>query len=103
MTEEELAALEALTEAATAGPWEWNDHDLHAVSVANDDPWDPASGQKIIVTDSGAYPPEKDDAAFIAAARTAVPALIAEVRRLRAVEAKYETLGDLLGRRVHLD
>lgn len=87
MTEDELAALEVLTEAATPGPWEWLDYDLHAVSVANDDPWDPAPGQKIIVTDGGAYPPENADATFIAATRTAVPALIAELRRLREVIA----------------
>lgn len=70
MTEIDLDALEALAEAATPGPWEAVGFyvrlgDGFAVALAN-------SRQE--------HSPS--DAAFIAAARTAVPALVARVREL---------------------
>lgn len=55
MTNDELERLAKLAEAATEGPWE-------------------AIRPQINVTE--------EDAQFIAAARTALPALVAEVRRL---------------------
>jgi hypothetical protein len=68
MTDEELNAIEARANAATEGPWEWRrwtngisagDHDVGASC-------------------------HTFDCRFIAAARTDVPKLVAEVRRLRA-------------------
>jgi hypothetical protein len=76
----DLDTLEALANAATPGPWYYM-----------------TSGPCLVV--SRATPPPRgavlwaprwdarnSDLAFIAVARTALPALIAEVRRLRAVE-----------------
>lgn len=90
MTEEELARLEELASKATPGPWEWvaGSDALHATTVPHE--WHEDETAKIIVTDSHVYPPHGADAAFIAAAREAVPALLAEVRRLRAEKAERE-------------
>lgn len=74
MTDDELNRLQALADEATAGPWtaaatvdEYGQR-LHTVDV-------------LPLTTFGEI--ELNDAAFIAASRDAVPALIAEVRRLR--------------------
>lgn len=66
MGEDELARLEALTEAATPGPW-YVKRNVEIFYVARD-----VARADIAV-----------NAEFIAAARAAVPALIAELRRLR--------------------
>lgn len=81
MTQDELDRWEALANAATPGPWVLVDRDiLGGYEVHAPDDW----------TVFGYNGPERTDAAFIAAARDAVPALIAEVRRLRGlVEAAY--------------
>lgn len=87
MTDEQLAELEALAEKATEGPWVWyNDDNMYGEGGPRKENrfWPEA----IIQTDSGYYGPNEKDRAFIAAARTAVPALIAEVERLRAVAAE---------------
>lgn len=75
MTDDELARLQALADAATAGPWtaattvdEYGQR-LHTMDV-------------LPLTSFGEIEPH--DAAFIAASRDAIPALIAEVRRLRS-------------------
>ena len=69
MTEERLAALEVLCQAATEGPW-------NAAPEINYD---------IYSLDHGWVAQTDDDANsdFIAEARTALPELLAEVRRLR--------------------
>lgn len=69
MTAAELAALEALANAATEGPWE-------ARYRASSKWWD------IAPVAVGHFPCHEKDAQFIAAARAAVPALIARVREL---------------------
>ncbi|MFN9086729.1 MAG: hypothetical protein ACK5W7_04295 [Gemmatimonadaceae bacterium] len=81
MTNDELTTLEALANAATPGPWVEDGFDcvrapdfriLYDNSCRDDD--------------NGAR-----NAAFIAAARDAVPALVAEVRRLKeAYESAYQ-------------
>lgn len=83
MTDGELARLQELADAATAGPWtaaatvdEYGQR-LHTVDV-------------LPLTTFGEI--ELNDAAFIAASREAVPALIAEVRRLRAEVAENDEL-----------
>lgn len=79
MTSEELDRLDALANAATAGPWQTNEGTRWTVSKR------PGSG----LTDAGTFfvvsmaPEDAADATFIAAARDAVPALVAEVRRLK--------------------
>jgi hypothetical protein len=79
MTNDELDRLQALADEATAGPWtaaatvdEYGQR-LHTVDV-------------LPLTTFGEI--ELNDAAFIAASRDAVPALIAEVRRLREENAR---------------
>lgn len=98
MTDAELAELERLCEVATPGPWEWEagmftgaagrPYNLQ-VRVAS--PW--GEGElhpHVLLKTVNGWEPKDSDAAFIAAARTAVPALIAEVRRLRdALESEW--------------
>lgn len=79
MTDTELDEIDALADAATPGPWQ-------ALGLMQ-----PAPNYAVI--GGGSIPTQvavvtRENAAFIAAARTALPALIAEVRRLsREVEA----------------
>jgi hypothetical protein len=89
ITSEQLQHWRALAEAATPGPWEgesvWSDDsDSYYVAVAD--------GRGLLDT----YISISDaDAAFIAAARTAVPALLAEVERLQAVIAYIDARAPL--------
>jgi hypothetical protein len=79
MTPEQLAEIEARAEAATPGVWYWealgehgypqrigNDAEVAVAETWTDPEWPPANAE------------------FIAHARTDVPDLVAEVRRLRA-------------------
>lgn len=68
----DLEAIKARTDAATAGPWRQTDE--HGVIDAGAFP--------AIVADCG-FAENAADAAFIAHARADVPALVAEVERLR--------------------
>lgn len=111
MTDDEVAAIGARAEAATAGPWAWKLHgDPRLESVTSGLPcvmafrrrgmngaepvfWkrDPAKHPAW----HGEFQPAREmsasninaDASFIARARTDVPALVAEVQRLRALVA----------------
>ena len=99
LPESELSAIAARADAATPGPWFWADEAMYANAAPtpetrDDAGWDWRSGQprqiapiRLIETDSGYYPPREKDRAFLAAARSDVPALVAEVRRLRALLA----------------
>ena len=84
ITPEQLAQWRALADAATPGPWEatstWSDDgDSYYVAVVD--------GRALLDT----YVSMTDaDAAFIAAAREAVPALLAEVERLTAEVRRHE-------------
>jgi len=71
VADEQLAELEALAEKATPGPWEIDDW----FGITNPD------GDDVGCVDS------RESAELIAASRTAIPSLIAEVKRLRAVVA----------------
>jgi hypothetical protein len=88
MTDQELKDLEALAEKATSGPWDvYGDSNIYPRFEV-----ETHGGFKKIchINSSGNdYRYAHNDAAFIAAARAAVPALIAEVRRLRDIEHKY--------------
>jgi hypothetical protein len=92
MTDERLAELEGLAGAATPGPWKATEGEMckEYFQVI-----DVPTGCEIIDKENGgcASDPCPDDvffspenARFIAAARTAVPELVAEVRRLREAE-----------------
>jgi hypothetical protein len=83
MTEDDLRAIEARANAATPGPWQARHR--HAEMTAEDDE---SCGLGLEIDG----PPEAwnrgqfargSDAQFIAHARADIPALIAEIRRLR--------------------
>jgi hypothetical protein len=79
MTPSELATIEARANAATPGPWSTVDYSPCWV-IAHD-----AEGSPAVVAPQcpiGQAGSDDADLAFIAAARSDVPALIAEVRRL---------------------
>lgn len=85
MTPEELDAIESRANAAAPGPWRAprRKHLEQVVFFASDDPED-------VIVLAGNSPGMKlglspEDAAFIAHAREDVPALVAEVRRLRTI------------------
>lgn len=85
ITDEELARIEALCDAATPGPW------IECVETSRDGLFQ-FSG---IVSDAArehiaGSVNTAGDSAFIAESRAAVPALVAEVRRLRAELAEAQ-------------
>jgi hypothetical protein len=106
LSEHDLQVIERRVAAASDGPW-WVDlawerrtgrgrehqppdqwADVHGVRAPDwpiqpDEDWH--RPRQIIETDSGYYPPDLEDAAFIAGARQDVPALLAEVRRLQGL------------------
>ena len=100
VTPDQLAELRWLAEAATPGPWESS----HNVDPPSDDNYRPNNpnreGRGEGPTITGTYRDVKAmaaaDAAFIAAARTAVPALCAEVERLTAQVAALEAERDVM-------
>jgi hypothetical protein len=87
MTDEEIAAILARAEAATPGPWEadgvpYNISDPVIVAL----PGDVYIAQTVYDMQSGTIKHNVDeDTLFIAAARSDVPALVAEVRRLNTL------------------
>lgn len=81
MTDDELKAIEARANAATPGPWEVEQKECTVLRAPNGPPSDQS-----LMGDEQYYPwtPDRiEDWQFIAATRTDVPALVAEVRRLR--------------------
>jgi len=88
MTPERIAELQALCEKATPGPWIWADDQMWFyadyqkrgdLEQNSDGSWKFVS---IIETEDGHYGPKENDRDFIAAARTALPELLAELSRL---------------------
>lgn len=97
MTDDTLNAIEARAAAATEGPWLPSFGDCVYAQSYNQDP---------IVT-CHEWPSERDamnNSAFIAAARSDVPTLVAEVKRLRALTehapASYDALRSIAERLV---
>lgn len=83
MTEEDLATIEARAERATAGPWEASANYLIGGWWVQDPVAKDREGE---VLDGGS----EADCVFVAHARSDVPALVAEVRRLRAALTRSE-------------
>lgn len=78
MTQEQLDEIQERVNDATSGPWDCYGNGAHEVFDAGEyDDGDPGELVAPVVT-------KLDDAEFIAHARTDVPALLAEVERLRA-------------------
>lgn len=108
MTNDELDAIEARTNAATVGPWHvWSDTD-ELVDIPRPSGTSPYPLAQCDQQDFTAriYAADyrkrdhrtSDNAYFIAHARTDVPALVAEVRRLRRlVRAAYYEGVDVAG------
>lgn len=87
MDEAELKRLRALVDAATEGPWWSQEHnDKHGEDA------DVMANGCCITSEMNT-----ENARFIAAARTAVPALLDEVERLKAVALAYEDEADRVG------
>lgn len=88
MSEDELKAIEARADAATPGPWRWlNPRMIYSENTEVLCAW-------AIHADDSDIDCDGADRAFIVAARTDIPALVAEVRRLRRVIAAAEQNGD---------
>ena len=98
VTDEYLDRLQAICDAATEGPWESDtfhgdgiDPSGHGVFVANSDPQPGNDNDYHHIAVCYLRRPPSDNVSnskFIAESRTALPLLIAEVRRLRAQLAK---------------
>ena len=86
MSDAELQAIRERCEKATPGPWEVYDDKKH-----------PYQNGGLVASDDclwGGYDngmPDDDTIAFMAHARADVPALLAEVERLRELEAHYQS------------
>lgn len=76
-----LDEIEARADAATEGPWEWHPYMGSGATLAKPNH---LFHEVNILKTTDDWPPVADDAEFIAAARTDVPQLVAEVRRLLA-------------------
>ena len=96
LTPEQRAAIEALAEAATPGPW-WADS-WEIYGGTEDTPRYDEDGDKVWIAEScaGDWGQDTANGKFIAAARTAVPALLAALTeaeadrdRLRAVVERH--------------
>jgi hypothetical protein len=79
-----LAALAFVTEEASAGPW------YPRLGSLNDARVNLSTGPGMLLEITGTHHTNiatmsRADAEFVAAARTAVPLLLAEIRRLRAL------------------
>jgi hypothetical protein len=96
MPAERIAELRALADAATKGPWVWSDGILQQALVMHDiiiwptsaingghDGDEPTPGEQLGAVGDHAEEHAADNMAFIAAARTALPELLAEFERLQ--------------------
>jgi len=94
LTDEELAAIKARAEAATVGPWYVQSTTACFLNIHGGDRttdgrflaqmgYDPPANDAYFDDGEPQYDGADRDADFIAHARTDVPALVAEVKRLR--------------------
>jgi hypothetical protein len=90
LSPDQLAEIAARAEAATPGPWRADSSEIYQ----GDDEYKPDPAWIGETCRADDFEGSRADAAFIAAARTDVPALLAEVDRLRACNAKLERVSD---------
>jgi hypothetical protein len=107
MNDEQLREWEQITAAATAGPWRVDDGkvEIHGSIFVNPGVWG-GSDSVTAICDCGTGQGAADDAAFIVAAREAMPLLSAEVRQLRqdlATARMYSTLPPEFGSEGYAD
>lgn len=95
LTNSELDELARLEKTATPGPWYALEH---YPSMSDRGGRVVAQGYSIMLADCR-IPDEHDlnDCKFVAAARNAMPHLLAELRRLREVEARIEAIAKDVG------
>lgn len=77
----DLEAIKARAEAATPGPWERRITTFTSCGV---------QGPEMAIYDEGGH--GEEDAEFIAHARTDIPALVAEVERLRQLKSDADAV-----------
>ena len=87
----DVAAMRALCDAATPGPWTTHERDHDALITAPPSPGS-LTDMRQIVGDCGGFRNWDNDAAFIAEMRTAAPAMLDEIERLRKRCARYDEL-----------
>ncbi len=90
MTEDQIAEIQARCDAATPGPWEWDQERGRPVTLADlEEDGYPLTRMSILSIGGGAWrnriEGRPDDEEFIARAREDVPLLLAEIKRLRAL------------------
>jgi hypothetical protein len=86
MPKPDFKAIRARLEAATPGPWEWNDlGEMESVHREKDEDGIGFTGDAIIETDGGCYGPRENDRAFIANAPTDIAALLDWCEKLEDV------------------
>lgn len=86
MKDREIERLEGLLAKASAGPW-CEDAIRRTLRMASKTAYEPCDQEECDAPGHGNHPGYDDDPAFIAAARTLVPSLLA---RLRAAESVCE-------------
>lgn len=99
LTDADLDAIEARVGAATEGPWvaECGSSNSPCIDFVLTENIDPRLDDRASIAET--YTDEAENADFIASARTDVPRLVAEVRRLRAqVERLTAPLGESVAR-----
>jgi hypothetical protein len=82
MTPERIAELRALAAAATPGPWTYQERESNGLRTTR---WVRGNNSEWVADLPGAIHLQRDkeqDAAFIAAARTALPEALDEIERL---------------------
>lgn len=91
LSDDELARLDALAQAATPGPWET----FSWTSIRPKGRTQNVAATYLQIAEGGGQLyPAHENAAFIAASRTAIPALVGEVRRLRRQLAGLQAFVD---------
>ena len=88
MTKQELDALESLANAASEGPWRCSEDDpndvwVFAPHLADDKDFVANVGGSRVTEMGVVFDLDQHNGRLVAASRTAIPALVAEVRRLK--------------------
>jgi hypothetical protein len=95
ITREELDKWKKLAEAATAGPWKWHGITQFTDYFVAGDVTIPVSERAERACGRYSHRMDVENAEFIAAARDAVPRLVAEVERLRDMISCERCEGDV--------